>query len=538
MTLKSIIKMHILKTIIITLAAGLCVSACSMFQSTETRIVSAIQTGDITDAKQLIATSYDLNLITESDSFPLLEAAYTGNVELAKLMISKNADINLQNQRGMTALMAAVDNGHKPLIHYLIQQKADPALKTAINYSALHIAVDRGNREIMDLLLSSTSPDVYAGKDAISLFIPAINNDDVEMVDYLLRNHISPEPNAGEGMPPLATAAISPNPGIVSLMLENGASVHTKNDDGEDSLWTVGSLDKLFLIEKIYSLADPEFFEFDFADPKRPMPSKKIKIGFKNLVKNLKIIADSQDQHNKIKGLKEKYDFGFMFSNISEDKILSIVEKLEKNYVNIAGQLVEAGADINTTDRRNRSILIMLCQQKEINPAALFTDKTIRLAPDAQRRLELVIAGADKIHGALTHSFLEKTDINLPDEYGNTPLLLTCGAGAQNIAFVLIENGAEINVSNKDGWTPLITAASAMKYDVAELLLKRGAQVNVANKFGETALLKAVYNQDAKMAKLLLEHGANCQQANIRGDSPANVAKKKGYTGITALFAD
>ena len=512
--------------------------ACAMLSSPESRLITSIQNYDVATAEKLITSTYDLNFITESDTFPLLEAAYAGNLQLVQLLTGYRANIDLQNSKGLTALMAAVYYDHRDIFEYLIFEGADLSLKNHRHYSALHFAVDQGNQEYIDILMDRTPAEAYTGAESVSLLRPAIENNDVATVSYLLDKKISPATPPGQGMSPLITAAVSPNPDIVKLLLEHGADVHAKDADGCDALWLVGSLDIPLIMEKIYTLADPVFFN---ADPTGRVvsDSEKTKIGLTTLVKTLEAAMDSSDptvRTTKAKELMETYDYGFLFAPISDDRIETLALKLKSDYVRTIDHLLTAGADINTADKRDRTVLNILCSRKTKNIPALFSNAEFALPPDALARLSLVSDHAETIHAEIIKPFMAATDVNQRDAYGNTPLLLSCGKNTHHLAPALIQNGANINTANDDGWTPLITAAYAGKLDIARLLLENSAHVNAANKYGETALLKAVYNNDAPMVKLLLEYGADIHKANQRGESPLGVAEKHGYQEILVLF--
>ena len=515
-------------------------SACAIFPSTESRLITSIQTGDNATAKKLIESTYDLNFITDSDTCPLLEAACAGNLNLVQLLTGYRADINLQNSKGLTALMAATYFDHRDIFEYLIFEGADLSLKNHRHYTALHLAVDQGSQEYIDILMDRTPSEAYTGSKTVSLLRPAIENNDIATVAYLLNKKIFPAPPPGQELSPLTAAAVSPNPEIIELLLEHGADIHAKDADSCDTLWLLGSLDIPFIMEKIYSLANPVFFK---ANPTGRMESnpEKTKIGLTTLVKTLEAAVDFSDpvvRKTKTKQLMETYDYGFLFSAISEDQIETIAQKLEDDYTRIIQQLLTAGADINTTDKRDRTVLNILCSRKTANIQSLFSNPEFALPPDALGRLSLVSTHAETIHAEIIKPFIAGTNINQADEYGSTPLLLACTGSSDELPLMLIRNGAAINAANKDGWTPLIQATAAKKYDVVELLLKKRADVNTANVFGETALLKAVYNNDAPMVKLLINYGANPRKSNKLGDTPLNVAEKHGYTDILTVFRE
>jgi ankyrin repeat protein len=179
----------------------------------------------------------------------------------------------------------------------------------------------------------------------------------------------------------------------------------------------------------------------------------------------------------------------------------------------------------------------VICSRQEKDILTLFDDELLSLDAEARSHLHIIMDQADQIQAGLIHPFLDASNINLPDAYGNTPLILACSRNARpDLVQLLIQKNANPDVANKDGWTPLIMAAHAGRFEVVQLLLERGAHVNAANRFGETAILKAVYNNDVPMVELLLTHGADINKANRQGDTPLSVATKREHAEILSIF--
>lgn len=70
------------------------------------------------------------------------------------------------------------------------------------------------------------------------------------------------------------------------------------------------------------------------------------------------------------------------------------------------------------------------------------------------------------------------------DRLGNTPLIIACDAGYQEIVRLLIGNKASINSVNKYGYTPLLSAVANRHRYIASLLVKAGANPKIKNIYG------------------------------------------------------
>ena len=118
-------------------------------------------------------------------------------------------------------------------------------------------------------------------------------------------------------------------------------------------------------------------------------------------------------------------------------------------------------------------------------------------------------------------------DINAKNEDGITPLHYAAGENARETAEVLLQNGADINAKNEDGWTLLHAAASVNARETAEVLLQNGAEVNAKNDNGVTPLYAAAWANARETAEVLLQNGAD---VNAKGDNGATPLHNAAWT--------
>jgi ankyrin repeat protein len=85
-------------------------------------------------------------------------------------------------------------------------------------------------------------------------------------------------------------------------------------------------------------------------------------------------------------------------------------------------------------------------------------------------------------------------DVEVKDASGLTPLQVACGnrsQGYRKLVKQMILVGADVNVCDSEGWTPLMRAISTNDEDLAVLLLKNGADPNSKTPEGDDALALA-----------------------------------------------
>jgi len=147
-----------------------------------------------------------------------------------------------------------------------------------------------------------------------------------------------------------------------------------------------------------------------------------------------------------------------------EDVLPSVPSRLE-----MAELLVRNGANVNTTDNRNRTPLMIAIMERQ-----------------------------------------------LPNE-GTTRL---------DLVRLLIKNGANVNAAGRYGVTPLMLAVNDDESEVMTALLGAGARVDSKTVDEITALIFAAGNGSAKCVSLLIRKGADVRVKTGNGDTPLRAARE------------
>ena len=189
--------------------------------------------------------------------------------------------------------------------------------------------------------------------------------------------------------------------------------------------------------------------------------------------------------------------------------------------------LLEKGADINKANNDGETILMGAINhgREEVIEILLAYDKEgVRVDVNARNNngetalIRAVENGDSEIVLMLVDAL---ADMDIPDNYGNTPLIRASMIGEQLFDF-LLDLGANVNAQNNDGDTALIIASRRGHYDIVEMLLTDnsywdddgiyrivmvwGTDVNAMNNEGETAFWVA---DTGEIGILLLDAGAD-----------------------------
>ena len=100
-------------------------------------------------------------------------------------------------------------------------------------------------------------------------------------------------------------------------------------------------------------------------------------------------------------------------------------------------------------------------------------------------------------------------DVNIVDVEGLTALHWSAHVGHSSLCRVLVEKGCEVNAQAKLGATPLMVACAGAHHDIVELLIERGADINMVTPEGWSALHVSVWASAPSIVRVLLGNGAD-----------------------------
>ncbi|MEG4068866.1 ankyrin repeat domain-containing protein [Microcoleus sp. Pol11C2] len=149
---------------------------------------------------------------------------------------------------------------------------------------------------------------------------------------------------------------------------------------------------------------------------------------------------------------------------------------------------------------------------------------------DGYRRTPLHFATTKEVAALLM------LDVNARDKSGNTPLHLAVERGSQDIAELLIANGARVNVRNENGQTPLYRAIAIGHNEIAALLINNGTDVNNIDGSGTTPLHKAAHYGTVEILKLLIAKGAEINIQDNQIKTPLDIAVDLKLQDTVALL--
>ncbi len=187
-----------------------------------------------------------------------------------------------------------------------------------------------------------------------------------------------------------------------------------------------------------------------------------------------------------------------------------ITDLVKKNDLAGVKSALENGTDVNTQDKKGRSLLLIA---------------TLENKPEMAKLL-------------ISH----RADVNLQDKQLDSPFLYAGASGQTELVRLFLENGARFDVFNRYNGTALIPACERGHVETVKVLVKtKGFPVNHVNRLGWTALMEAVIlgngsQKYQEIVQILKDNGADLNIPDHSGKTPLQHAESLGFKEIAAIL--
>ena len=388
-----------------------------------TALILAAKKGQKEEVSLLLENGANVEAMDKDGNTALLWAAFKGFKEIVLLLIENGADIEAINSDGNTALTWAAVCEHREVVALLIENGAKVNATNNTGHTALILAALNGDEDSASFLVKHGAN------------VNATNNDGNTAMMFAAGNANGADVEEKNGVTlDFFTKAWRMEIDIVSLLVEHGANVNTRDNNGETALiWAA-----TFGNEKVASF----------------------------LVNNG---ADMEVKDN------------------SGNTALILSARWAK--LAVAKLLIKSGANVNAVNDDGNTALCMAAVYSNERVSSIFPGN-IGHSEEQSTGLWTGENGDKDIASLL---IANGADINIINKYGNTALLYALLKENHKIALFLIKHGADVNTrSRTDGTTALMMAAMNGSWNEwnSEVLLalhEHGADVSAKNNDGHTA---------------------------------------------------
>ena len=194
--------------------------------------VQAADRGDLKALQLFLDGGMDCDAQNASGSTALMAAAKNGRIDVVNKLLEQKLNLNLQDKQGETALLWAAANNQVAVVKVLLTKGADTNLQDQSGWSALMKAVYQGNADCVQALVGQSRQEVNR-----ALLVAALTGHR-DIAKILLDNGAEVDTRADDGRTPLMLAATRGDTDLVSLLLASGADPTLIDRSGE----TAGTL--------------------------------------------------------------------------------------------------------------------------------------------------------------------------------------------------------------------------------------------------------------------------------------------------------
>jgi len=438
----------------------------------------------------------------------LVQAARAAEQAQAIALLGAGADPNQRSADGTTALHWAARNNDAVLVDRLLRAKAVPHPVNRYGATPIALACESGSAAIVERLLKagvSANATGPLGETALHTCAHAGNTAGARV---LIAAGASVDPGDNwRGQTPLMWAAAEGHPETMQLLIERGADVNARStiiewerqrtDEPRDKWLPPGGWTPLLLAAR------------------------------ENCVTCVDLLAAS----------------GADLNVVDPERHTSLIIALTNGHFDVAGRLIDRGADVNMQDNVGQTALWAAVDAHTMpdsnRPAPTEMDDTLT-AWDIV--LKLVKAGA-RVDVPLRQRVPYRTKIDRGADgilgAGTTPLLRAAKTGDAKVVKLLLEHGANPRAAAGRGVTSILLAANvgtsesdrtgrrkteAGAIETIRLLMKAGADINAADGQGRTAAHGAALWGLTEVIRFLHENKVDLTRQDSRGLTPLQTA--------------
>ena len=471
-----------------------------------------------------------------------------------------------------TPLVDAVKAKDQRTVQTLLRQRVDVNQPEVDGTTALHWAVQNDDHAMVDLLVRSKANANAANRYGVTPLFLAVTNGNVLVVEALLKGGADANAARPEGETILMTAARAGSAPVVKLLLANGAKVNaTESWHGQTALMWAAAENHAAVVTALVEGGADMTLRSKVLDGMPPLRKTAPDVGQQGIHSTFPKggmtalhFAARQASGDAIDALAAA---GVDLDQKDPDGFTPVIFAILNGHYDIAAQLIERGAGVNTTDASGRTPLytavdmnsfeysfnratakpsgrmepidlVKFLLARGADPDMRLTDRVIAAKYDTAGNPNL-IAGATPFMKAVSTADLAmmKTllaagaDPFIRNSVHSTALHVAAGLNWRRLGGIgpvpaaieavtlLLDLGLDVDSYNDLGQTVMHAVAmrgrggqeegpnTVESLDLIRLLVSRGARLDVRDKSGRTPLDMAVYMKNVKAEALFRELG-------------------------------
>ncbi|KAK6169528.1 hypothetical protein SNE40_020567 [Patella caerulea] len=226
--------------------------------------------------------------------------------------------------------------------------------------------------------------------------------------------------------------------------------------------------------------------------------------------------------------------------------VTPLMECIKADNLVLLKQLIDQSASVNAQDNEGTFVLDYLCRSYNQQNSADIVKIMIEAGADIHKCNNLLCRAINRECYESASLLIEQgIDVNTVNENGDNPLVLASEKGKSELVKLLTIKDCDINHQNLRGETALHKAIKdSRNYSYCEdkkeiikiLLLQNRLNVNLTDVDGQTALFMAVINGERSITEDLLKAGADVNHCDNTGKTPLMMAVNEKDTVMANIL--
>jgi len=438
-------------------------------------------------------------------------------------------------------------------------------------------AARRGDANAVRTMLASQSVDVNsAAADGSTALEWAVQRDDAQMVDALIKAGANVRHTNAFGVQPLAIAAEKANAEVLRLLLSAGADANAGLSEGETALMTAARTGTIAPIQLLLDHGAKVNTRDGRGQTALMWAAARNNADAIRLL--VKAGADINVRtNNPPRGRAAETT---IFNSPAATGFTAVLFAVRAGGIAATQALLDAGADVNDKLSDGESALVVATANAHWELASLLLDRgadanasgagwnalhqtvhsrrpNLGYTPgpvatgtlDSIEVVKKLIARGVNVNARMTKNGMKDGQRNRVNRLGATAFFLAAKNTDFEVMKLLADAGADGKIPSADGTTPLMVAAGlGMWYvgedagslagqedevlDAVKLCVALGNDVNAANLAKETPMHGAAFRGVNTVVEFLLEKGAQIDPRDIRGWTPFTIANGISYGDV------
>lgn len=427
-----------------------------------------------------------------------------------------------------TATIAdAAMRGDRAAVRTGLARKADVNAPQTDGSTALHWAVERDDLEMADLLIRAGARVTAATREGVTPLQLAAINGSAAMLTRLLKAGVDPNmPLTASRDTALMMAARTGTVDALRVLLEAGARVNAQETWGGTTalMWAVSENHPDAVRTLIAAGADVNARSNYVAaangrgfEGRTPISDKADKIEEFASGWLTPVMLAAREGHTDVARIL--VDAGAEVNARAGDGKTALALAIFNGNYEVASLLVDRKADVNVADAQRFTPLFWAVDRRNMETAPNFP--WMVTADPLPLIRKLLDAGADP-NALVNNTPRARMREGSPRIVFATALMRAAFAADLELVNLLLAHGADPNVISRDGET-MVSAAAGLAFihgyhrgksneerlQVVKLFVERGADVNRPDDYGITPLMAAANGGDPKLIQYLIDVGAD-----------------------------